>query len=66
MFCTKLTPLYTAQNTDLFNKYKDGLSKHTDKRYPIQLPEDEQYDRLSTQLNSCKVLHTEMKSSLLF
>ena len=34
---------------------------HTGKRNPLQLPEDEQYDKLSTQLISGKFVHNQNK-----
>ena len=37
---------------------------HTGKRNPLQLPEDEQYTKLSTQLISGKLVHT--RNELLF
>ena len=48
MFCNKPAPLFTTQYHDLFITYKEGFNMHTDKRYLLQLPEDEQYDKLST------------------
>ena len=53
----KPTPLYITQNPDLFLTYKGGFTLQTGKRYPLQLPEGEQYDKLSTQLISGKVIH---------
>ena len=34
---------------------------HTGKRNPLQLPEVEQYDKLTTQLISCKLIHNQNK-----
>ena len=34
---------------------------HTGKRNPLQLPEDEQYTNISTQLISGKLVHTQNK-----
>ena len=34
---------------------------HTGQRNPLQLPEDEQYDRLSTQLSSCTLVQSQSK-----
>ena len=34
---------------------------HTGKRNPLQLPEDEQYDKLSTQLVSGKLVHNQKR-----
>ena len=33
----------------------------TSKRNPLQLPEDEQFDRLSTQLIAGKLIHSQNK-----
>ena len=51
MFCNKPTPLYTTQYPDLFITYKEGFNTHTGKRNPLQLPEDEQNDKLSTHMS---------------
>ena len=57
MFCNKPTPLYTTRYPDLFITYKEGFNIHTVKRSPLQLPEEEQYNKLTTQLNSGKIIH---------
>ena len=48
MFCNKPTPLHTTQYPDLFITYKEGFNMRTGKRNPLQLPEEEQYYKLST------------------
>ena len=35
MFCNKPTALYTTQNSDLFEKYKEGFDMHTGKCNPL-------------------------------
>ena len=57
MCFNKPTPLYITQNPDLFLTYKGEFSLQTGKRYPLQLPEGKQCDKLSTQLISGKVIH---------
>ena len=52
MFCNKPTPLYTTQYPDLFITYNEGFNMHTGKPNPLQLPQNEQYDQLTTQLIS--------------
>ena len=64
MFCNKPTPVYTTQYPDLFNKNKEGLNVYTGKRNPLQLPEDEQYDRFSAQLLSGNLIHIQTKFPL--
>ena len=53
------TPLYTTQNRDLFNTYEEGFSMHKGQRNPLQLPEDEPFDRLSTQPISGKSVQSQ-------
>ena len=60
-FGNKPTPLYTTQYTDLFITNKEGFNMHTCKRYPLQLPENYQYDNLPTQLISGNLIHTQNK-----
>ena len=62
VFCNKLTQSYTTQYPDLFIAYKEGFNMHTAKRNLLQLPEDEQYTKLSYQLISDKLMHTQNKS----
>ena len=57
----KPTPLCTSQNPDLFFTYTEGFNTHTGNRNPLQLPEDEPYTQLSTQLFSGKLIHTQNK-----
>ena len=57
MFCDKPTPLYTTQ----FITYKEGFNMHTGKPNPLQLPQNEQYNQLTTQLISRKLIHTQDK-----
>ena len=61
MFCNKPTPLYATQYPDLFITYKEGFDMHTGKRNPLQLPQNEQYNQLTTQLISGKLIHTQDK-----
>ena len=63
MFCNKSTPFNTTQYSDLFITYKEEFNMHTGKLNPLQLPEDEQYDKLSTQLISGKLVHNQNKLS---
>ena len=51
------THFYTTQYPDLFITYK-GFNMHNGERNPLQLPEDDQYDRLSTQVISGNLNHT--------
>ena len=46
--CNQPTPLYTTQYPDLFMTYKEGFNMHTGKRNPLQLPQNEQYNQLTT------------------
>ena len=59
VLCNKPTPLYTTLYLDLFILYEEVFNMHTGNRNPLQLPEDEQYTKLSTQLNSGKLVHTQ-------
>ena len=61
IICKKPTIIYTTQCLDLFITTKKSLNMHTGKRNPLQLPEDEQYDSLSTQLISDKSIHAQKK-----
>ena len=58
IICNKPTPSNTTQYPDLFITYKDGFNVQTGKGNTFQLPEDEQYNRLSIQLFSGPKLHT--------
>ena len=58
-FCNKPTPLYTNQYPELFITYEEGFNMHIGN--PLQLLEVEQYTKLSTQLNSRKLVHTQKK-----
>ena len=64
-FCNKPTPLYSTQYPDPFITYNEGLNMHTGKHNPLQLPEDEQYTTLSTQLISGKLIHNLKNSFFL-
>ena len=64
MFCNKPTPLHLTQYPDLFVTYTEGFNMQTGKPNPLQLPQDEQYNQLTTQLISGKLIHT--KDKLLF
>ena len=64
MFCNKPTPLHLTQYPDLFVTYTEGFNMQTGKPNPLQLPQDEQYNQLTTQLISGKLFHT--KEKLLF
>ena len=64
MFCNKPTPLHLTQYPDLFITYTEGFNMQTGKPNPLQLPQDEQYNQLTTQLISGKLIHT--KDKLLF
>ena len=61
MFCNKHTPLHLTQYPDLFVTYKEGFKMQTGKPNPLQLPQNEQYNRLTTQLISGKLVHTQDK-----
>ena len=61
MFRNKPTPFYTTQKRDLFLTYEEGFNMHTGKRNPLQLPEDEQYTRLSVHSISSILIHTQNK-----
>ena len=61
MFCNKPTPLWTTHYFDLFVTYEEGFNMHTGKFNPLQLLEDEQYTKLSTQLIFGKLVHTQNK-----
>ena len=50
-------PSYTTQYPDLFITYNEGFNMHTRKSNRLQLPEDEHYYKLSTQLYSGKLVH---------
>ena len=47
-FCNKPTPLHKTQYPDLFVTYKEGFNMNTGKRNPLKLPQDEQFDKLSS------------------
>ena len=55
-FCTKPTLLYITLYFEPSITYEDGFNMHTGQRNPLQLPEDEQYDRFSTQFISGKLV----------
>ena len=59
MFCNKPTPLHLTQYPDLFITYKEVFNMHTGKPNPLQLPQNEQYNQLSSQLISGKLIHTQ-------
>ena len=61
MFCNKPTPLYINQYLDLFITYKEGFNMHTGNQNPLQLHQNEQYNQLTTQLISGKLIHTQDK-----
>ena len=61
MFCNKPTPLHLTQYPDLFITYKEGFNMQTGKPNPLQLPQNEQYNQLTTQLISGKLFHTQNK-----
>ena len=61
MLCNKPTPLHLTQYHGLFITYKEGFNKHTGKPNPLQLPQNEQYNQLTTQLISGKLIHTKYK-----
>ena len=61
MFCNKPTPLHLTQYPDLFITYKEGFNMQTGKPNPLQLPQTEQYNQLTTQLISGKLIHTQNK-----
>ena len=61
MFCNKPTPLHLTQYPDLFITYKEGFNMQTGKPNPLQLPQNEQYNQLTTQLISGKLIHTQNK-----
>ena len=46
---------------DLFITYKEGFNIHTGKQNPLKLPQNEQYNQLTTQLISGKLIHTQDK-----
>ena len=58
MFCTEPTLFCFTQYPDRFITFKDGFKMHTGKRNQLELPENEQYTKLSTQLISGKLAHT--------
>ena len=53
--------MYTTQDPHLSITYKNGLKMHCGHRNHLQLPENEQYDRLSTQLISGKLVQDPTK-----
>ena len=53
MFCNKPTLLYITQHPDLFITYK-GFNMHTGIPHTLQLPQNEQYNQLTTQFVSGK------------
>ena len=68
MFYNKPTHLYTTpiltsllytKNVNSFNL--PGFNVHTGKRNPLQLTGNEHYEKLSTQLTSCKLVHNRNK-----
>ena len=59
MFCNKPTLLYTTQYHDLFIIYKEGFNVQTGRPNPLQLSQNEQYNQLTTQLISGKLIHTQ-------
>ena len=61
IFCNKPTHLYTTQYPDLFITYKEGFNMHTGKHNPLQLPQNDQYNQLTNQLISGKLIHTQYK-----
>ena len=61
MFCNKPTPLHLTQYSDLFITYKEGFNMHSGKPNSLQLPQNEQYNQLTTQLISEKLIHTQDK-----
>ena len=61
MFCNKPTPLHLTQYPDLFITYKEGFNMQTGKPNPLQPPQNEQYNQLTTQLISGKLIHTQNK-----
>ena len=61
MFCNKPTPLHLTQYPDLFITYKEGFNMQTGKPNSLQLPQNEQYNQLTTQLISGKLIHTQNK-----
>ena len=61
MFCNKPTPLHLTQYPDLFITYKEGFNMQTGKPNPLQLPQNEQYNQLTTQLISGKLIHNQNK-----
>ena len=58
-FCNIPTPLYTTQFFDFSITYKKGFNMHTGKRNPLQVPEDQHFDTVSTELISGKLFHTQ-------
>ena len=58
-FCNKPTLLYTTQYPKLFITSKEGFDMHTGKRHSVELPEDELYDKITTQLISGKLIHNQ-------
>ena len=56
-------PLSILLNTliSLSRIKKVGFKMHTGKRNPLQLPQNEQYNQLTTQLISGKIIHTQDK-----
>ena len=61
MFCNIPTRLYTTQYPDLFITYEEGFNMHTGKQNHLQLPQNGQYNQLTTQLISGKFNHTQDK-----
>ena len=61
MFCNKPTPSHVSQYPDLFITYTEGFNMHTGTPNPLQLPQNEQYNQLTTQLISGKLIHTQDK-----
>ena len=56
MIGNKTTPLYISQYLDHSITSKEDFKMHTGQRNALKLPEDEHYDRLSTQLISGKLV----------
>ena len=50
-----------TQNPDLFITYKEGFNMHAGKPNPLRLPQNEQYNQLTTQSISGKLFHTPDK-----
>ena len=64
-FAIILQPYIVLKNRDFFITYKEGFNLHTVKRNLLQLPEDEHCTRISTQLHSGELFHTQNNSLFL-